>query len=39
VRLKQAEWLERQEKLFAVGGPCDAPTWDEYEAWQKEQAK
>ena len=24
-RLKQAEWLERQSQLFAMGGPCDAP--------------
>jgi WD40 repeat protein len=39
VRLKQAEWLERQEKLFAMGGPCDAPTWDEYDAWEAQQPK
>ena len=39
VRLNQAEWLERQEKLFAMGGPCDVPTWEEYEATQSILAK
>jgi hypothetical protein len=39
VRLNQAEWLERQEKLFAMGGPCDASTWGEYEAWEAQQPK
>jgi WD40 repeat protein len=39
VRLKQAEWLERQERLFAMGGPCDAPTWEEYGAWQAQRRK
>jgi WD40 repeat protein len=34
VRLEQAEWLELQARLLAMGGPCDAPTWDAYEAWR-----
>lgn len=32
VRLKQTEWLDRRARLFGMGGPCDAPTWDEYDA-------
>jgi hypothetical protein len=28
-RLTQAQWLERQRQLQALGGPCDVRRWED----------
>jgi WD40 repeat protein len=38
-RLTLDEWLQRRKQLDAMGGPCDAPTWPEYNAWKATQSK
>jgi WD40 repeat protein len=37
VRLSQKEWLERQTRLWELGGPCDARTWDQLDEAEKKQ--
>jgi WD40 repeat protein len=35
-RLKQSEWLQRQERLWKdFGGPCDVQTWDQVKIAEK----
>jgi WD40 repeat protein len=29
------EWNSRRLELDKLGGPCDRPTWEEYQAWKK----
>ena len=34
-RLTFDEWNTRRLELATMGGPCDRPTWEEYQAWKK----
>lgn len=34
-RLSFDEWNSRRLELNKLGGPCDRPTWEEYDAWMK----
>jgi hypothetical protein len=36
-RLRFAEWNARRLELDKLGGPCDRPTCDEYNAWKSKQ--
>ena len=38
-RLTFDEWNARRLELDKLGGPCDRPTWDEYNAWLKNQPR
>ena len=31
------EWNTRRLKLETLGGPCDQPTWEQYNAWKSKQ--
>ena len=37
-RLTFAELQERRKQLDEIGGSCDAPTWDQYNAWEARQS-
>jgi WD40 repeat protein len=38
-RLKHDDWIAKLLELDRQGGPCDRPTWDEYNAWLKSQPR